>query len=163
MLRKLLAAACLVIVVCVLGCSTLSSSEPPFSLGDGKPGQLVRETKLIRFDPSNRQIVYEVFYPAYGLTSVATLGLLSKEAISEVFAGRWTVLYRYDDQINQALQLPNTIEIYRYVTSGNNCGAPINTYTLTSTMASGVANYVDRRGRVRKISTTYLSIMSGGS
>jgi hypothetical protein len=72
------------------------------------------------------------------------------------------VLYRYDSPINRALQLPNTIEIYRYITSGNNCGTLINDYTLMPTMTSGVAEYADKRGRVRKISMSYLSIMSGG-
>lgn len=161
MFRKLLTIVWLMVIVCWLGCGVSSSDEPPFSFGEGQPGDLVRKTKLVDFVPAAQKIVYEVTYPAQGLTSQATLGgLIFKEIVREVFPGHWTVIYRYNDNLDRAIQLPNVIDIYRYTDIADNRGLLINTYKRGSISPPGKANYIDSQGREKTIDVSYFSIIS---
>ncbi len=171
MMRYVLVVICTVAVLCMQGCSQSGDSskskrssqttkvakakpkpkknEPPFNMGRGNPGDMVRSTELVNFE--NSQIVYKVEYLALGLTSVATLGFPMKETIKEVFEGRWTVIYLYDDMMHKASHLPTGIEIYKYASGGDNRGQLINSYSFDSITQPGKAKYVDKRGKSRTI------------
>lgn len=153
----------MVVVLVIVSCSQELKDEPPFSFGQGRPGAMVRETKLVKFDPAGQQAVYEVRYPGHNLTSVAKLGYVFMEVTSEVFRNRWTVIYLYDDNMHRALQLPNMIEIYRYASTADNCGPLINAYRLQTPSAQGKAEYTDQQGHSIMISMSYLSVMPSRS
>ncbi len=152
-----------VAILLIIGCGQPTRDEPPFSLGQGGPGSLIRNTQLVRFDPAHQQAVYEIRYPNYNLVSEANLGLVFKELTKEVFKDRWTVMYLYDDNMHKALQLPNSIEVYRYISTGDHRGMLINIYKLGPFTTQGQAEYTDREGREITVSMTYLSIMPSGT
>ena len=154
----------------LFGCS---QGEPPLSLGEAEPGELMRHTKLTKLigrddgaaslAPGKVSSKYEINYPAQNLKSIADVSLVFGNMREEIFEGKWKIKYIYDGEWegrgwHEAYGIPLTIEIYDY--SSGNYSNLINTYRL-SKIVTNYPIYKDDSGKEKTISTTYFSVSSG--
>jgi len=96
------------------GCGKKSKGEPPFSFGEDKSGQIIRDTDLKEYNKDKKTATYEVKYPGVGLTSFATIEAPKGPVIEEVFPEKWRVKYYYDIPESRYSKIPTKIEIYSY-------------------------------------------------
>jgi hypothetical protein len=135
------------------------AAEPPFEFGSADAGAKVRKTSIKQMVASPPVIVYEVEYPAKGLTSLATVDLRSRAMVEEVFPGKWRVSYEYRDARDRAMKVPTAIVVY-----GDRGGSwrELNRYELKELVPQDGARYRDGAGRSRLIPYTYFDVMPGG-
>ncbi|PIR96886.1 MAG: hypothetical protein COT91_04305 [Candidatus Doudnabacteria bacterium CG10_big_fil_rev_8_21_14_0_10_41_10] len=156
--------ATLLLTFLLFSCVDLSQTEPPFSLGEGKPGEMVRSTKLVGMEQGREggppHLVYDVFYPANKLRSRATLEMLSGALLEEVFPGKWRVEYVYRDLQDRFMQLP--IEISIYTDADGARGKRVNNYIRVDLVTNKGGLYRGEAGNTKLISFQYLEVMPGG-
>ena len=150
-------------IICLaslLGSScTSSKEEPPFSLGSGGRGEMIRKTSLKEMLGDPPRIVYEVEYSQTGLTSLATLDFATHAMLEEVFEGKWRIEYEYRDMSDKALKVPSAIVIYKDRDASREL---INRYERIELVPQEGARYKDKNGRMKLISYDYFDVMPGG-
>lgn len=141
------------------GCSSSKNEEPPQDFGEGKPGELVRSTKLVDLNPNEDRIVYEIQYPRHGLTSVAVLGFRSRALREETYSKKWKIIYEYSKEWPEYHQIPSSYTIYGYSQGTGKYDRLINRYTLIEVKPNQLF-YRDTAGKIRVRDTSYFIILS---
>jgi len=148
------------VLLVLAGCGAKNvGDEPPLSLGEGKPGAMVRSADLLAMQDG--AIIYNVSYPAFDLKSKVTIDLVYKTMTREVFPGKWVVVYDYTDTMSKFSKMPNKITIYTDGGDGKE-GKKINEYKFDSFQTNKGGAFKGEDGKEKTIEFTYFDGISGG-
>ena len=153
--KKKFATAVVLAVIAIAAFFFLRGGEPPMDFGNPGAGGLGRSTKLVTMSQESR--VYDIEYPARGLSSRATVSFMSGALREEVFPKRWRVVYEYNERFHEHLGIPASFTIYGYSYFSGQYDRFITRYTLTATQPN-LMHYTSTSGRTKDISTTYFRV-----
>ena len=136
--------------------NAFSQNEPPM----WESVFSIRRTSvsLAEINQENKHLIYHVNYKDPSITSEATLDLITKAMLKEVFKDKWVIIYEYESMRYKTSQLPTRFTIYKY-RADEKLGQVINVYNFKEAIGNGKLRYIDKNGSKRVIHCSYFDII----